>query len=60
MSNETDFIKTLNEAGGPLCDDCLAPAAGWTSGSRRTRSDEDWRREEPSRGPEASAWPAAR
>ena len=29
MSNETDFIKTLSEAGGPLCDDCLAPAAGW-------------------------------
>jgi len=29
MSNETEFIKALKEAGGPLCDDSLAPAAGW-------------------------------
>lgn len=29
MSNETQFIKALKDASGPLCDDCLAPAAGW-------------------------------
>ena len=28
MSNETELIKALKEACGPLCDDCLAPAAG--------------------------------
>ena len=29
MSNESQFVKALKEAGGPQCDDCLAPAAGW-------------------------------
>lgn len=29
MSNETEFMNALAGAGGPLCDDCLAPAAGW-------------------------------
>ena len=29
MSNETEFMNALAGAGGPPCDDCLAPAAGW-------------------------------
>ena len=31
MSNETEFMNALAEAGRPLCDDCLAPAAGWNN-----------------------------
>ena len=29
MSNDTEFIRVLEGAAGPVCDDCLAPAAGW-------------------------------
>lgn len=29
MSNEADFVSVLRQADGPLCDDCMATAAGW-------------------------------